>query len=215
MNFLAHCALAQEASGHWAGDNVLKQGLLAGAILADFSKGRISPELPLELQTGIRLHRRIDAYTNQHESIRAVSAIFPDQLRRFAPIFIDLLGDYYLSQQWLEYYQEPRSMLSKSSYAACAEYSRFLDDANAENLHRFLHYMCKVDLLANYHEWHHVEQGLESVLRRLGQDHLFSEAKSAAYAQRHSGSDAFRIYFADLRQQLPAWASLNAVAQDS
>ena len=36
-------------------------GLLAGAIIGDFPRGRINREWPRELVAGITLHRRIDA----------------------------------------------------------------------------------------------------------------------------------------------------------
>ena len=70
MNFLAHCALTQDASDCWENGDALRSGLLAGAILADFGKGPIASKWPLELQAGVRLHRRIDAFTNQHGVIR-------------------------------------------------------------------------------------------------------------------------------------------------
>ena len=68
--------------------------------------------------------------------------------------------------------------------------------------------MRDTDLLANYHDWEHVERGLQSVLRRLGQTSLYEAVNMAADAQRDSGEHAFRLYFADLRDQLPAWATL-------
>jgi len=36
MNFLAHCALASDASEHWPKAELRLEGLLAGAVLADF-----------------------------------------------------------------------------------------------------------------------------------------------------------------------------------
>ena len=47
-------------------------------------KGPIDKSLPLDLQTGIRLHRRIDAFSNQHQAIRDRCATFPLELRRYA-----------------------------------------------------------------------------------------------------------------------------------
>ena len=96
MNFLAHCALALEASQRWPQGHTLRQGLLAGAIFADFGKGPIDKSLPRDLQTGIRLHRRIDAFSNIHQQSRDRCATFPQELRRYAQIFLDILGDYYL-----------------------------------------------------------------------------------------------------------------------
>jgi acyl carrier protein phosphodiesterase len=87
MNFLAHCALAQDASDCWDNGNALRDGLLAGAILADFGKGPIASHLPLDLQAGIRLHRRIDAFTNQHDLIR-------DTLRLVSPRAAPLRADF-------------------------------------------------------------------------------------------------------------------------
>jgi len=208
VNFLAHCALAQDASNCWANGNALRDGLLAGAILADFGKGPIASHLPLDLQAGIRLHRRIDAFTNQHDLIRQTCASFPPELRRYAPIFLDILGDYYLSRTWGNYYAEARPDFSQRCYNACAAYARYLGEAEAPQLHKFMHYMRSTDLLANYDGWEHVERGLRSVLRRLGQSSLFEAVNIAADAQRDSGEHAFRLYFSDLRDQLPAWATL-------
>ena len=208
MNFLAHCALAQDASECWTEGNALRNGLLAGAILADFGKGRIDTRLPSELQAGIRLHRRIDAFTNQHELIRSTCASFPADLRRYAPIFLDILGDYYLSQMWDVFYAEPRTQFSQRCYDACAAYAHHLDDAKAPQLQKFLQYMRSTDLLANYHDWEHVERGLHSVLRRLGKTSLYKAVNIAAAAQRDSGEHAFRLYFTDLRDQLPIWATV-------
>lgn len=210
MNFLAHCALAQDASDCWENGDALRSGLLAGAILADFGKGPIASKWPLELQTGVRLHRRIDAFTNQHGLIRDNCALFPPELRRYAPIFLDILGDYYLSRTWGDYYAEARSHFSRRCYDACNAYVHHLDETKAPHLHTFLQYMRNTDLLANYHDWEHVERGLQSVLRRLGQTSLYEAVNMAADAQRDSGEHAFRLYFADLRDQLPAWATLAA-----
>ena len=188
----------------------MQQGLLAGAILADFGKGPISSNLPTELQSGLRLHRRIDAYSNSHETIRAVCASFPTELRRYAPIFVDILGDYYLSQNWHNYYQHSRDELNDRVLVACRHYASCLNEAQTNRLESFLQYMEDVDLLVNYHQWRHIERGLYSVLRRLGKPDLFSDVQISAIAQRDTGADAFRIYFSDMRHQLPGWASLTS-----
>ena len=181
---------------------------MACAILADFCKGPIASHLPLDLQTGIRLHRRIDAFTNQHDLIRDTCASFPPELRRYAPIFLDILGDYYLSRTWGDYYAEARPDFSQRCYDACATYAGYLGETKAPQLHKFMQYMRSTDLLANYDDWEHVERGLHSVLRRLGRTSLYEAVNIAADAQRDSGEHAFRLYFADLRDQLPAWATL-------
>ena len=215
MNFLAHCALANDASNSWPAGENMRQGLLAGAILADFGKGPVPTSMPNALQTGIRLHRRIDAFSNQQTTIREVCTTFPANLRRYAPIFLDILGYYYLSKSWDLYYDEPRHIFSQRCYAACAEFRDSLQGNSSLQLGKFLSYMRETDLLANYDEWQHVERGLHSVLRRLGQEGLSQEVKEAAIAQRDTGEAAFRIYFADLRSQLPHWSALATTHEGS
>lgn len=208
MNFLAHCALADDASRRWPDGELLSEGLLAGAVLADFSKGPIAQRLPADLQTGIRLHRRIDAYSNQHPTIRGVCSKFPQELRRYAPIFVDILADYYLSLAWDEYYPAPRPAFSARCYEACERYSQHPEYTNSDQLKRFLGYMLDTDLLASYHQWSNVERGLHSILRRLGKEALLQPVISACLEQHDSGQSAFRIYFPDVRQQLTSWSSL-------
>ena len=126
MNFLAHCALADEASSLWQVDSNQHQGLLAGAVIADFTKGRINPLWPDALQAGIRLHRRIDAVSNQHPGIRTSCERFPKSLRRFAPIFIDILADHYLSLSWQDYTKENLGTFTPRCYQAIARYQEFV-----------------------------------------------------------------------------------------
>ena len=215
MNFLVHCALALEASRRWPQGHTIRQGLLAGAIFADFDKGPIDKSLPLDLQTGIRLHRRIDAFSNQHQAIRDRCATFPLELRRYAPIFLDILGDFYLSQNWAYYYAHSRATLSRRCYEACEIYSVYLSTEQATQMTRFLVYMRGADLLANYDDWQHIERATHSVLRRLDKLPLLNLANKAMHDERDSGAAAFSIYYRDMRHALPKWASLKAGDRES
>ena len=214
MNFLAHCALAFEASQRWTHGQDMRHGLLAGAIFADFGKGPIDRSLPVALQTGIRLHRRIDAFAGQHQAVRDSCAVFPKRLRRYAPIFLDILGDYYLSRHWDEYYSHSRSTLSQQCYQACDINVEYLSAEQSAQIARFLSYMRDTDLLASYHDWHHIERAIRSVMRRLDKLSLQDQAITAVYDLRDSGEAAFGIYFGEMRQALLDWASLIPSASD-
>ena len=104
MNFLAHCALANDAADRMQADLTLRQGLLAGGVIGDFVKGPVLPAWPQALQNGVRLHRKIDALSNQDPAIHQLSRAFPSTLRRFAPIFLDLIADHALAQDWSRHY---------------------------------------------------------------------------------------------------------------
>ena len=208
MNFLAHCTLAADASATWDVPANQHNGLLAGAIIADFSKGRVNPQWPQSLQAGIRLHRRIDAVSNQHAAILKSCARYPKQLRRFAPIFVDILADYHLSHNWNSYSKHDLFGFAQRCYAAVAYYQDYLP----EHGRRFAAYMQDSNLLARYHEWPTIEQAIASSLRRLQRPDLTATAVAASSEITGQSVDDFHEFYADFRQQLVHWSNLMGAA---
>ena len=204
MNFLAHCALADEASDLWQVDTKQHQGLLAGAVIADFTKGRINPLWPDALQAGIRLHRRIDAVSNQHPGIRTSCQRFPQSLRRFAPIFIDILADHYLSLSWQDYTKEDLGTFTPRCYQAITEYQQYLPQQGQS----FVTYMRETNLLGRYHDWATIERALLFSLKHLGREELGDDALLAAQQIAAAAAKDFPGYYTDFRQQLGNWSSL-------
>lgn len=88
MNYLAHIHIANHT-----------QTSLLGNFLGDFVKGQAFNDLPRELATGVRLHRKIDQFTDSHELVKGLRRSFPRDLRRVAGIVIDITFDYFLLQQ--------------------------------------------------------------------------------------------------------------------
>lgn len=201
MNFLAHCGLADDAARCWDCDAQTRRGLLAGAVIGDFVKGPIPSHWPLELRAGARLHRKVDALSNQHPGIRQHCDDFPAHLRRFAPIFVDMLADHCLATRWSEYYETRPSAFSAQCYAAIHSYGDYLSD----DAQRFFVYMQEVDLLANYHEWWHVARGLKSVLRRLQREQWAEEVEQTSLALVTPSYQHFSGYFPELRAAWQTW----------
>ncbi len=192
MNFLAHCALADLAA-----DN--SDALIAGGVLADFQKGSVPNHWPVDLQLGVRLHRRIDAVSNRLPGIRQSCARFPDAIRRYAPIFVDVHADRCLSLAWANYHEEELEAFSARCYDildACDPLSRELP-ARAG---RFLSYMRQQDLLSNYADWRHIEQGVGAVCRRLGREQLAREVVTTLRQEDEALREDFVGYFPQLLQ---------------
>ena len=195
MNFLAHCALAQDTARGWQAEPALTEGLLAGAVVGDFVKGPVVAAWPPELKAGVRLHRRIDALSNRNDGLRATAQRFPPELRRFAPIFVDMLADHYLSQAWLAHYDQDLPAFTEHCYRAIDTYSAYL---SPEGL-RFFDYMRDVDLLAHYDEWSNVRRGYRSVLRRLKRESWLLDCERASEAILMAGAADFAGYYPQLR----------------
>jgi acyl carrier protein phosphodiesterase len=203
MNFLAHCSLAHDAAQTWQCDPEQRAGLLAGAVIGDFVKGQLPQAWPHALRAGARLHRKVDALSNINPGIRKNCDRYPAHLRRFAPIFVDMLADHCLALNWQNYYDMDPQVFSADCYGAIASYQEYLTpEAN-----RFFTYMRDVDLLANYDEWSNVARGLKSVLRRLRRDHWFEEVEQASLATVPGTHADFTGYYPELQQ---AWTDWNA-----
>jgi acyl carrier protein phosphodiesterase len=208
MNFLAHCTLAHDAALTWQCDSAERQGLLAGAIIGDFVKGRLPEHWPAPLLAGARLHRKVDALSNINPGIRNNCDRYPAHLRRFAPIFVDILADHCLTLGWHRYYDMTVQTFSADCYAAIARYESFMSD----DALRFFTYMRDADLLANYDEWTHIARGFKSVLRRLRREHWFDEVEATSMAIVPGAHTDFEIYYPQLRAAWSSWDAFQVIA---
>ena len=173
MNFLAHCLLAhlppRSLGTSPCREEGWRDGLLAGAILGDFVKGRVPETLPPTLIAGIRLHRCIDSHSNQLAEMKASFRHFHPSLRRPAPVLLDLVADHCLALDWQRY---------AGADAATAELPVFAGRVNAalermaawtpQRAQRFVRHLVETDLLARYGEARVIHRAMAHVLERLG-----------------------------------------------
>lgn len=152
MNFLAHFQLA------WP-----DPGLVAGALDGEYRKGLLRGELSSDLEAGIRLHRRIDAYTDHHPLICELRRQFPSHLRRYAGILIDLSFDYFLTHHWQRYSELTLSSFNRSTYQLLQAREAELSPGANRMLTRLLDY----DILNCYHRWDAVTGSAAQIGTRL------------------------------------------------
>ncbi|MDR2938196.1 MAG: ACP phosphodiesterase [Prevotellaceae bacterium] len=89
MNYLAHILLS--------GNNAQRQ---VGGFIADFVKGNRFEHFPEHIRQGIVLHRRVDAFTDEHPLVREARALLRPYFGRYAGIFLDIFYDYFLAKNW-------------------------------------------------------------------------------------------------------------------
>ncbi|GAB3336937.1 MULTISPECIES: acyl carrier protein phosphodiesterase [Chromohalobacter] len=88
MNFLAHAWLAR-------GGN---DAFLYGNLIADGVKGNPDGDWAAEIARGIRHHRRVDAWVDDHAVIRGVRERAPRPQRRVVGIALDLVWDHFVAR---------------------------------------------------------------------------------------------------------------------
>ena len=152
MNFLAHFHLA------WP-----DPGLIAGGLEGDYYKGPLRGELDPDIERGVKLHRAIDAYTDSHTLIVELRRQFPQPLRRYAGILIDIAFDHYLTRHWASYSAIPLDTFTHSIYRTLADHQALLSPHCAKMVERVITY----DVLNRYHDWNAVPETAGRVGQRL------------------------------------------------
>lgn len=89
MNFLAHAWLARGGSDDF----------LYGNLIADGVKGSDLSAWPAEVASGIRHHRRVDAFVDTHPAVLAARRRAPPEYRRYAGIALDLVWDHFVARE--------------------------------------------------------------------------------------------------------------------
>ena len=204
MNFLAHCLIAAKASDAHGVD---AQALVAGGFLGDFVKGPVPDTLPVPLALGVRLHRRIDAYSNVHPGIRQSCARFPAELRRIAPVLVDVIADHLLATEWARHHETDLKSFTRRTYRQIAA----SEDALPDNGRRFFHFMRENDLLAGYEHWPVASRSLRSLTRRLRREALDPLMDRVVPELLDGLREDFREYFPDMTTHARDW--IEAAAQ--
>lgn len=166
---------------------------------------------PTPLRAGVRLHRRIDALSNRNDAVTATCNRFSSVHRRFAPIYVDILGDHWLSLNWSQHHAHELLDFSQECYHAISEYQSYLGVRGQ----RFFEYMLQEDLLSQYDQWVHVEQALHSVLRRLDKAQDFESVNTEMLGLVEAGSAEFVRYYPQLRSAWELWNAFDAIANNT
>ena len=105
MNYLAHCFLT-----------AFDEEILTGNFMADFITGPGDGELTPGILKGIEIHRGIDSYTDLHPSSSALRALLRKRHRKYSPVVVDLIWDYYLSINWERFHKQSLRDFADKTY---------------------------------------------------------------------------------------------------
>ncbi len=146
MNHLAHLVLADGSP-----DSIV------GNLLGDFVKGNPDGHYPPTVVRGIRLHRAVDRFTDDHPAVHRARARFPAAHRRFAAIALDMAFDHFLAAQWLREAPHDFAAARVHAYAVLTARAAWLP----AKLRRILPSLRDDDWLGSYAD-------LDAIARALG-----------------------------------------------
>jgi acyl carrier protein phosphodiesterase len=188
MNFLAHLYLS--------GDN---EEVILGNFIADSVKGSHFDRFPPDVIKGIRLHREIDSFTDNHPVFLQSKARLSATYGKYSGVIVDLYYDHFLARNWNDYSKTPIEDYVAQTYRLLLRNYSILP----ARPRRILPYMIAQNWLAGYAEFNKLERvfqgmarrtsfrsGMETAVDDLKKDHLAYEAEFRAFFPdiiRHAG----------------------------
>lgn len=183
MNFLAHFHLA------WPDEM-----LVVGGLEGDFHKGALPGALPSELLQGVRLHRAIDAFTDSHAEVAGLRRQFPQGLRRYAGILIDLCFDHFLARHWEAHSDISLVEFNRVVYGMLERQQGLLSDRAA----RMAGWLCSYDMLNHYQHWDTIPASAMRIGERLRGDNPLTETDRHLSELLPELERSFAVFYPDL-----------------
>lgn len=185
MNYLAHLFLSPDIPE-----------IRVGNLMGDFAKGANFEHLPEPVQQGIYLHRKIDKFTDQHPTVKALKQLLSPERRRFSGIISDIVFDHLLAKLWSEYSESALTDFAKLRYQELNDLSYLMP----EQMQLMTSRMIYGNWLEGYQEQRAVSGAINGVSKRIRfNNNLFGAAEEvmpaiAIYQQ------AFVTFFPELIQ---------------
>ncbi len=186
MNHLAHVLLAGP-----------QPEARLGAMLGDFWRGAPDDAWPAAVQAGVRLHRKIDVYTDSHPIVADTRRLFAPPYRRYAGILLDVYFDHALARNWTSYADESIAALSAQVLGQLAANAKWLPD----DLSRFGLYMRHNGLFASYAERAVIERVLVGIGMRLRHANPLASAAPLLWEHAEDLDRSFARFFPELRAE--------------
>lgn len=159
MNYLAHAYLSFN-----------DPGILVGNMISDFVKGRKQYDYPEAIQKGIRLHRLIDSFTDQHPATREAKSIFKPAVGAYAGAFIDVVYDHFLAKDEAELAEPELQRFAEQVYAQLTDHHHLLPEKFAG----MLPYMRTQNWLYHYRSEYGIEKSFGGLVRRAAGTSAFA-----------------------------------------
>jgi len=184
MNYLAHLYCSPPHEDAWL-----------GSLLGDFVKGAIGDRFAAPVAEAIRLHRRLDTFTDAHAAVQRSKSRISGTRRRYAGIMIDMFYDHFLARSWDEFHDEPLDAFSARVYA-------LLERRHAELPQRLQFVaprMASRDWLGSYASTANIQRALDGISTRLRRANRLAGGGEELLADYAGFEEDFRAFLPEAR----------------
>lgn len=183
MNILAHLYLSGEVSE-----------LMIGNFIADHVKGQQLLLYSPGIQNGIKLHRFIDSYTDEHPAVRDIRKILYQEIGKYAPVISDVLYDHFLAKSWVNYHHETLENYADEKYKYLKNHQHLMP----EKTKYMLPFLIQYNWLVAYRSFEGLQQVFNGMNRRAS--FISNMDKSVEILEKYypEMEDSFNLFFPDL-----------------
>lgn len=185
MNFLGHLFLSGE-----------EPRTIVGNFMGDAVKGRDLSRFGPALERGLRLHRVIDSFTDNHPLQQDGRERARHHAGRYASVVMDLFYDHLLASHWSEFHPEPLPRYAARMYDLLREHGALMPDRT----NHLLPYMVKGDWLSSYASMDGLARALDGLSRRTPQGHTMKGAERVLGEHLEQYTMEFRAFLSDIIQ---------------
>ena len=194
MNYLAHFKLAEN-----------HPELLVGNVLADHVKGTLVGQFDQGIESGIRLHRAIDAFTDAHPLVRASHARLAYEYRRYGGIITDIVFDHFLAINWNHYDNRPLDSFCRDTTKEIMRYKNVLIVPAKEQIER----MIETKSMEHYIDPTFIRNSLIYLSRKLKRKNPLESGYSQFKIFEQALKNDFLFFFPELQNFAHSWIQKN------
>jgi acyl carrier protein phosphodiesterase len=195
MNFLAHLFLSGSPTSAAYAD------VLLGNFIADSVPGRQLESYPPTVQAGIRLHRAIDTFTDQHPVVRRSTRRLREAgYGKYAGVISDMFLDHFLARNFAKFSPEQLPDFARRAYALLQTRAPEMPP----RVQHMLGYMVAHNWLLGYADTEGIRRALEGLSRRASAGSGMETAATELEANYEAYEADFRAFFPELQQHVAA-----------
>jgi acyl carrier protein phosphodiesterase len=185
MNFLAHLYLSGESDE-----------IKLGNFIGDYVKGNKHQHYPAQVAFGIRLHRSIDAFTDNHPEVKACMQLLKPGYGRYSGVIVDIFFDHFLASNWHDYSPYTLRTFAKQSHAIFLANFLMLPT----KVKQFLPFLIHHKRLESYAERESLYHVLEIMSKRTSLPSNSEWAMTILHQEYDQFEWLFRSFFAELTE---------------
>lgn len=183
MNYLAHLYLSGNSDE-----------IMLGNFIGDFVKGNKFQDYPEKIAYGIRLHRQIDSFTDQHLDVKTCINLLKPGYGRYSGIITDVFFDHFLAKNWIEYSESSLRQFARHAHSVMLTNFYLLP----LRVKQFLPFLIRHRRLESYASQEKLQDVLEIMSRRTSLPNNVNWAMLILNEEYAQFEELFRSFFADL-----------------